>query len=54
VCSSDLPGRVLGQLLENASLSKTAVIKAFLTSGGLRADVIGSGIVKVGMPIKQS
>ncbi|EAW30841.1 MOSC [marine gamma proteobacterium HTCC2143] len=48
------PCRVLGQLLENASLSKTAVIKAFLTSGGLRADVIGSGIVKVGMPIKQS
>ena len=45
------PCNVLGRLLENLQVSRSEVIHAFLGSGGLRADVIGSGIIEVGMPI---
>jgi MOSC domain-containing protein YiiM len=45
------PCNVLGRLLENQQVSKSQVIHAFLGSGGLRADVIGSGILEIGMPI---
>ncbi len=45
------PCSVLGKLLENQSISQTEVIRAFSGSGGLRADVIATGIVEVGMPI---
>jgi hypothetical protein len=44
----------LGRLLENQQISRTQVIQAFLGSGGLRADVIGSGIVGVGMTLDLS
>jgi MOSC domain-containing protein YiiM len=48
------PCNVLGRLLENQQISRTQVIQAFLGSGGLRADVIGSGIVGVGMTLDLS
>jgi len=45
------PCSVLGKLLENKNISSAKVVKAFVGSGGLRADVIGSGIIAIGMPI---
>lgn len=45
------PCSILGKLLENERISRAEVIKAFLVSGGLRADVIGGGIISVDMPI---
>lgn len=45
------PCSKLGKLLGNESISRVAVVKAFLGSGGLRADVIGGGIISKGMPI---
>ena len=43
------PCIVLGRLLKNESLSEKQVVTAFLGSGGLRAEIIGSGILSVGM-----
>jgi MOSC domain-containing protein YiiM len=43
------PCSVLGRFLGNERVSKTEIVKAFLVSGGLRADVIGGGIISVGM-----
>lgn len=45
------PCSVLGKLLENQHISRAQVIRAFKASGGLRADVIKTGIITVGMPI---
>ena len=45
------PCSVLGRLLENQKISRSQVIQAFIGSGGLRADVINSGVVGVGMPL---
>jgi len=45
------PCAFLGESLENESMSRTQVVKAFLTSGGLRADVLSSGTIAVGMAI---
>ena len=45
------PCSVLGKLLENKTISKTQVVRAFLNSGGLRADIIDTGILSIGMPI---
>ena len=45
------PCNVLARLLENPQVSRSAVMHDFLGSGGLRADVIGSGILEVDMPI---
>lgn len=45
------PCSVLGKLLENEHISRAEVVKAFLGCGGLRADIIGSGILSVGMHI---
>lgn len=45
------PCRKLGRLLGNNTISRGAVVKAFVGSGGLRADVITSGIISSGMPI---
>jgi MOSC domain-containing protein YiiM len=45
------PCSVLGRLLENQWVSRSQVIQAFLGRGGLRADIISSGVVGVGMPL---
>ncbi|QDT78996.1 MOSC domain protein [Gimesia maris] len=45
------PCATLGGLLENEGINKTEVIKAFLGKGGLRADVLTSGCIEVGMHI---
>mgnify|MGYP003661053894 FL=1 len=45
------PCATLGGLLENEGINKTVVIKAFLGKGGLRADVLTSGCIEVGMHI---
>ena len=45
------PCSVLGRLLENQWVSRSQVIQAFIGSGGLRADVINSGVVGVSMPL---
>ena len=45
------PCRKLAQLLANESISKTEVMLAFLHSGGLRADIIGGGIISTGMAL---
>ena len=47
---NDLVG-TLGGLLENEVINKTEVIKAFVNKGGLRADVLSSGCIEVGMHI---
>ncbi|SBS32969.1 MOSC domain protein [Marinomonas spartinae] len=44
------PCAYLGQLLANDSLSAPQVVKAWLHRGGLRADVLSTGILKTGMP----
>lgn len=46
------PCATLGSLLENKSINKKAVVKAFTHKAGLRADVLSDGIITVGMPIK--
>lgn len=48
-----VPCSKLGELLQNDSIAKATVVKAFLDSGGLRADVIDSGVIAVGMPVKR-
>ncbi len=45
------PCATLGGLLENEDINKTEVIKAFVNKGGLRADVLSSGCIEVGMHI---
>jgi MOSC domain-containing protein YiiM len=45
------PCGYLGELLENECVSRAEVVKAFVTSGGLRADVLDGGTVAVGMAI---
>ena len=45
------PCGVLGRLLENQKVSMSQIIQAFIGSGGLRADVIDSGVVGAGMPL---
>ena len=45
------PCSVLGRLLENQWVSRSQDIQAFLGRGGLRADIISSGVVGVGMPL---
>ncbi|WP_298863878.1 MOSC domain-containing protein [uncultured Gimesia sp.] len=46
------PCATLGGRLENEAIQKTDVIKAFVNKGGLRADVLSSGCIKVGMRIE--
>lgn len=48
------PCASLGKLLANDSLSAPQVVKAWLNRGGLRANVLTTGILRVGMPIKFS
>ena len=43
------PCASLGELLKNEDISSPEVVKAFLSSGGLRADVVASGEISVGM-----
>ncbi|MDH4042520.1 MAG: sulfurase [Gammaproteobacteria bacterium] len=47
-----LPCSRLGKLLENDSISRADVVRAFVTSGGLRADIISGGTLAVGMPFR--
>lgn len=42
----------LGASLENKAISNAEVVKAFLTSGGLRADVVTGGRISTGMTIE--
>ncbi|MBJ7555639.1 MOSC domain-containing protein [Marinomonas spartinae] len=44
------PCAFLGQLLANDSLSPPQVVKAWVHRGGLRANVLSTGILKTGMP----
>lgn len=46
------PCKTLGSLLENESLSKKAIVKAFTHKAGLRADVLSDGQISVGMQIE--
>jgi len=46
------PCASLGAALENAAISSAEVVKAFLTSGGLRADVVSGGRIAVGMALE--
>ncbi|MDX1749276.1 MAG: MOSC domain-containing protein [Methylophaga sp.] len=46
------PCSTLGALLENDSVSKKAVVKAFTHKAGLRADVLSDGQIRVGMQIE--
>jgi MOSC domain-containing protein YiiM len=46
------PCSTLGALLQNDSLSKKAVVKAFTHKAGLRADVLSDGQMSVGMQIE--
>jgi MOSC domain-containing protein YiiM len=42
------PCRVLARQLPQDSLTKTQIIRAFTNKGGLRADVLSDGIVRLG------
>lgn len=44
------PCQVLGRLLENESIARKDVVKAFVHKGGLRSDILSSGRISVGMP----
>ena len=46
------PCSTLGALLQNDSVSKKAVVKAFTHKAGLRADVLSDGQISVGMQIE--
>lgn len=46
------PCATLGALLENASLSKKDIVKAFTHKAGLRADILSDGQISVGMQIE--
>jgi len=46
------PCKTLGALLENDTLSKKAIVKAFTHKAGLRADVLSDGQISVGMQIE--
>ena len=45
------PCSTLGKLLATAELAPPAVVKAFLHRAGLRADVIGDGVIATGMAL---
>lgn len=45
------PCATLGSALENETIKNADVVKAFLHKGGLRADVLTSGVISVGMSI---
>ena len=45
------PCKDLGLRLENEKLSGADIVKAFLHSGGLRADILSDGVLSVGMPV---
>lgn len=45
------PCATLGSALENETIKNADVVKAFLHKGGLRADVLSSGVIGVGMSI---
>jgi MOSC domain-containing protein YiiM len=46
------PCATLGAILENAAISGPEVVKALLTSAGLRADVVRGGRIAVGMALE--
>ncbi len=46
------PCILLGRILKTERLSEKDIIRAFWGKAGLRADVISSGILSVGMPFK--
>lgn len=45
------PCATLGSALENETIKNADVVKAFLHKGGLRADVLTSGVIGIGMSI---
>ncbi|BFM51234.1 MOSC domain-containing protein [Marinomonas sp. THO17] len=47
------PCALLGRRLANDEMSAAQVVKAWLHKGGLRADVICSGVVRVGMSFER-
>ncbi len=44
------PCNTLGKALETNSLSKAAVVRALVHSTGIRADILSSGNLQIGMP----
>lgn len=46
------PCAFLGRLLANDTLTPPQVVKAWLHRGGLRANVVRSGVIRVGMPLQ--
>lgn len=46
------PCSLLGRRLANDNISAAQVVKAWLHKGGLRADVIRSGVLRVGTPVE--
>ncbi|MCV2403336.1 sulfurase [Marinomonas sp. C2222] len=44
-----LPCAKLGKALENDGITSAQVVKAWLHSGGLRANVLNTGVLRVGM-----
>lgn len=46
------PCSKLAARLQNQTISKTEVIKALMTSGGLRVNILDGGIISVGMEIR--
>lgn len=47
------PCSILGEILEDQSMKKHDVVRAFVNKGGLRADVLSSGNISVNMKIIQ-
>lgn len=46
------PCAVVGRLLQQPNLSPSEVIRAWLGRGGLRAEILGTGVVRVGDPVR--
>lgn len=45
------PCSVVGKLLQQPGLSPTQVIQALMGRGGLRAEILDSGVIRVGDPV---
>lgn len=46
------PCAFLGELLANESIAGKDVVKAWIGRGGLRADALSDGTLKIGMPVE--
>ncbi len=46
------PCKFLGDQLANQGMSPAQVVKAFVSKGGLRADVLSDGVISIGMDLE--